>query len=187
MDNQPSPIAPVTKHVDESLAEIELIPASQEQEAVLANLLELYIHDFSEFHHASEIGEDGRFGYTPLAQYWHDPARLAFLIRTAGKLAGFAFVIRGTGASAGDPAWDIAEFFILRRYRRRGFGTRVAHQLFRLLPGRWEVRVMESNRPAQRFWAHAISLFLGEAADPLSIQRDGLCWQIFSFDTRHLE
>ena len=41
---------------------LEVIPATQEQAPVLANLLELYIHDFSEFHDV-ELDEDGRFGY----------------------------------------------------------------------------------------------------------------------------
>jgi len=34
---------------------IEVIPASKDQELILANLLELYAHDFSEFH----IGDKG--------------------------------------------------------------------------------------------------------------------------------
>jgi hypothetical protein len=31
--------------------EIELIPASADQQSVVTNLLELYMHDFSEFRH----------------------------------------------------------------------------------------------------------------------------------------
>ncbi len=49
-------------------AQIELIPATLEQQPLLANLLELYIHDFSEFHDV-ELGPDGRFGYRNLPLY----------------------------------------------------------------------------------------------------------------------
>jgi hypothetical protein len=49
-------------HADKPFAQIELVPAERNHEPILANLLELYIHDFSEFHD-SEIGADGRFGY----------------------------------------------------------------------------------------------------------------------------
>ena len=50
------------------VANIELIPAAPDQEPVLANLLELYSHDFSEFHEI-ELGADGRFGYPSLPLY----------------------------------------------------------------------------------------------------------------------
>ena len=49
-----------------SLMEIEVVPAKAEEEPVLANLLELYAHDFSEFFDLT-IGADGRFGYEPLS------------------------------------------------------------------------------------------------------------------------
>jgi hypothetical protein len=44
-----------------SLMQIEVLPATTEQEPVLANLLEMYAHDFSEFSDL-KIGVDGRFG-----------------------------------------------------------------------------------------------------------------------------
>jgi hypothetical protein len=37
-------------HADKPFAQIELVPAERNHEPILANLLELYIHDFSEFH-----------------------------------------------------------------------------------------------------------------------------------------
>jgi len=66
-------------------AHIEIIPARPEQEPVLANLLELYAHDFSEFHDL-ELGSDGRFGYGGLPAYWSDPGRYPFLVWVEGKL-----------------------------------------------------------------------------------------------------
>ncbi len=44
---------------------IEVLLAAREQEPVLANLLELYVHDFSELRDL-DVGEDGRFGYGTL-------------------------------------------------------------------------------------------------------------------------
>ena len=66
-------------------AHIEIIPAAREQESIVANLLELYAHDFSEFHHI-ELGADRRFGYRQLALYWSDPHRSPFLVRMNGEL-----------------------------------------------------------------------------------------------------
>jgi hypothetical protein len=38
----------MTEHPGEPSVQIEVIAAAPEQEAILGNLLELYIHDFSE-------------------------------------------------------------------------------------------------------------------------------------------
>ena len=73
---------------------VELLPTTREHEPILANLLELYIHDFSE-QLAIPLGPDGRFGYPDLPAYWHEPGRHAFLVRD-GALAGFVLVKRGS-------------------------------------------------------------------------------------------
>jgi hypothetical protein len=43
-----------------SSVKVEIIPALEEQEPILANLLELYAHDFSEFIDLN-LGADGRY------------------------------------------------------------------------------------------------------------------------------
>src|SRR5882672_3536388 len=131
---------------------IEVIPAAAEQEPILANLLELYAHDFSEFLDL-ELGADGRFGYKRLALYWSEPGRQPFLVRIDGKLAGLVLVKNGSDVSGNTTVWDMAEFFVIRGYRRRGIGTQIAHEVWKRFPGAWEVRVMESNIPAYHFWA----------------------------------
>jgi predicted acetyltransferase len=141
----------MTNPAKKPLAHIELRPAGVEQEQTLANLLQLYAHDFSEFHDL-EIGAEGRFGYTPLPLYWSEPGRYPFLIKMDGKLAGFVLVKRGSEFSGDPTVWDIAEFCVLRVCRRRGIGTHVAHLVWRRFPGWWEVRVMQANVSAQYFW-----------------------------------
>ena len=119
---------------------IEIIPASLEQKATLANLLELYSHDFSEFVDL-EIGPDGRFGYSDLDIYWTEPERHPLLVYVDTRLAGFALIDGLQRGSSDGMVWDVAEFFILRRYRRTGIGTEVARQVWKRFPGRWQVRV----------------------------------------------
>ena len=55
----------MTTQSAEKMPRTELVMASREHESILANLLELYCHDFSEFH-AMEIGKDGRYAYPHL-------------------------------------------------------------------------------------------------------------------------
>jgi predicted acetyltransferase len=175
----------MTKHSDEPSVKIEVIPAAPEQEAVLGNLLELYIHDFSELREV-DLGPNGRFGYTLLPSYWSDPDRHPFLVRIDGKLAGFALVKRGSEVSGNETVWDMAEFFVIRRYRRRGFGTQVTHELWRRFPGRWEIRVLQSNVPACQFWARAISIFTGEADHPVPVKKGGEYLELFSFESKRV-
>jgi predicted acetyltransferase len=170
-------------HADKRIAAIELVPAQRGEETMVANLLELYIHDFSEFVDV-EIGADGRFGYADLPLYWSDPDRHAFLIRMDGKLAGLVFVRRVQSDSESGSAWDMAEFFVLRGYRRRGLGTEVAHEVWKQFPERWRVRVREANVPALHFWARAIAAFLGEAIEPARVERAGDTWRVFAFESR---
>ena len=160
-------------------AHIELVPAAAEQESIIANLLELYAHDFSEFHKL-ELGADGRFGYKNLALYWSEPDRYPFLIKVGGRLAGLALV------KSSEAVWDMAEFFIVRAYRRQGIGMKIAHQVWSRFPGPWEVRVMQSNRAALDFWQRAITAFKGEAIHPAHLEKDGECWHVFSFRSHSL-
>ncbi len=161
---------------------ITVVPATRELQPIIANLLELYAHDFSEFHDV-ELGEDGRFGYPDLPLYWSEPDRYPFLVRINDKLAGAILVRKGSRISGNKNVWDMAEFFIVRRYRRRGIGTRLAHEMWRRVPGTWEIRVMQINQSAYQFWAHAIRAFAGDAFQSSSFEKDGAKWHLFTFDS----
>lgn len=162
--------------------EVEVLPASPAQEPILANLLELYAHDFSEFVEL-QLGADGRFGYEPLPLYWKDSRRHPFLITADGVLAGFVFVHRGSQISVDAEVWDVAEFFIVRGFRRLGLGTKAAQEIWRRFPGQWEVRVIDRNRQAQAFWARAINEFTGGTVEPSLLDKDGQRWHVFSFES----
>lgn len=173
----------MAKRAEKRSAHLQVMPAAAEQAPILAHLLELYAHDFSEFHHL-EMGADGKFGYSSLPLYWSQPDRHPFLVRMDDKWAGFVLVKRGSSISDDEMVWDMAEFFVLRGYRRRGIGTEIAQEVWRRFPGRWEVRVMESNESAQRFWRHSIARFTGEAIHPIRIEKDGEGWRLFTFESK---
>jgi predicted acetyltransferase len=160
---------------------IEVLHATAADQPVLANLLELYSHDMSETVEV-QLQPDGRFGYPELPLYWSEAGRIPFLVWVDGYLAGFALVSKGSRLT-GDPAvWDMTEFFVARRYRKRGIGAAMAHEIWRRLPGEWEVRVREGNRPAPAFWAAAVGAFTGSGDERgMPHERHGKPWRIFSF------
>ena len=152
--------------------------------ALLANLLELYIHDLSDVFPNVELGPDGRFGYHPLPLYWSEPERrFALLIRCGGRVAGFALVTRGSPAVEDPAVLDVAEFFVLRRYRRAGVGRRAAHLLWKSLPGKWTVRVSEGNPGALSFWTRAVVEFTNGAATESTRPGSPNAWRVFAFDS----
>ena len=164
------------------LPRIEVIAATQDQEPILTNLLELYARDFSEFHEV-EFDTEGRFAYKHLPLYWSEEGRCPFLVWVDGIPAGFALVKRGSEISGDAAIWDVAEFFVSRAYRRSGIGITAAHEVWRRFPGLWEVRVMESNLVACQFWARATEQFACRAIHAAQVERDGAGWRVFSFES----
>jgi predicted acetyltransferase len=142
------------------VALIEVPPAG---EPTIERMMQLYAYDFSEFM-GSDVDEDGRFrGGTPLATCWTEPWRHAFLVRADGRIAGFT-ILDERSRLTGDPAVaDVAEFFVLRRYRRRGVGAAAAARAFSLYPRAWEVRQTVANTAATAFWRHTIAAYTGGA------------------------
>ncbi|HEY1985928.1 MAG TPA: GNAT family N-acetyltransferase [Terracidiphilus sp.] len=160
--------------------QIQILPVTLEEKPVLANLLELYSHDFCDFLEL-ELHRDGRFGYRNLDLYWTDPGRYPFLVKLEGRLAGFVLVGALIEGASREQIWDMAEFFILRGWRGRGIGTGVAHAVWRRFPGRWQVRVMALNVPAHRFWNRAISSFTSEVNRSTQTDEGRVSWHVFSF------
>lgn len=164
--------------------DVSLEPVTERERSVLSNLLELYVHDMSEFFPHVEIGENGRFDYDPLPEYWLEPARrFAFLIRGGAKLAGFALATRGSPVSDDPSTFDVAEFFVLRGMRRQRVGRRAAHALWRRLPGRWTVRVSEANAAALPFWSDAIQSLTGTPPRATLWPGKRAPWHVFGFDS----
>lgn len=137
--------------------EIQRVP--YEQKSVLRNLMELCQHDYTEFS-GHDLNEQGLYGYKYFDHYWTEPTRHPFLVRAAGKIAGFALVRELQ--EEGEPRFcSIAEFFIVRKYRSTGIGRQVAVEIFRSFPGKWHVAQTRENVAAQAFSKKVISAYTG--------------------------
>ena len=130
---------------------VSLIPVPESQRQIITNLIQLYKYDFSEFAEVGsrygEVGPDGRFTYEGLDSYWREDGRFALTVEADGRLAGFALVNRWSALNR-ELDHSVGEFFVLRKYRRIGVGSRAAKALFECWPGRWEVGVAWYNKPA---------------------------------------
>ncbi len=163
--------------------QIDVREATAEHRPILANLLQFYLYDFTEFM-GWDIPDTGRFKEDDLAGCWTEPWRHPFLIRVDGKLAGFAIVDSRSALTGDTDTRDIAEFFIVRRYRRRGVGASVATWLLDHFPGKWEIRQLAQNTAATTFWRKLIDRYTGGRFE--EVFWDDARWQgpVQFFDSR---
>ncbi|NMM33454.1 MAG: GNAT family N-acetyltransferase [Phycicoccus sp.] len=143
---------------DKAAARVTVERATESAKPLVRRLLELNAHDFSEFD-GRDVSEHGEFGYRYLDHYWTEPEdRQALLIRCNNAIAGVALVRRGA-------PHQVAEFFILRKFRRRGVGLQAAREALRTWPGQWETHEVPNNDGAVSFWRTAIPVAYTEDAD----------------------
>lgn len=158
---------------------VQIAPAGAEERSVLAALLQLYVYDFSETL-GLDVGDDGRYRMPPTE------GRDAFLVRVDGKLAGFALHLGKSRLTGEDGVHDVAEFFVLQRYRRAGVGEQAARWLFDRFPGRWEVRQKAENLRAIAFWRRVIDRYTGGRFDEEVLADERWHGPVQRFDTAAL-
>ena len=162
--------------------DINLVPILIDKKPVLANLLELYAYELTEYGNF-DLRDDGFYGYKYLPLYWTDPHRFPYFIMVNGKIAGFVLIIKGSSVSNDSEIWDVSEFFVMKKYKKKSIGSIVAHQLWHQFKGRWQVRVATSNAPACSFWHKIINTFTLSIFEKRKIIIDESNWNIYTFES----
>jgi predicted acetyltransferase len=156
---------------------VSLERAETSQQDTLANLVQLYIHDFNAFLAPDRrigVGEDGRFAdVLRLDDYWTRDDRAVWFIRAGGALAGFALLNRQSHCDR-PVDHNMAEYFVARTYRRDGIGARAAIDLIDMHKGQWEIAVGARNAPAKAFWPKVIAAV--GASEVETLEGDGKTW-----------
>jgi len=134
---------------------VNLKKAGMSDKPTLGNLLQFYMYDFSEFL-ALDFGDRGLYNEYILDDYFINPEKSAFVVLVDDRVAGFVLVSGDTILTRNQGGKCIKEFFVARRYRRKGVGRIVAGLTWDLYPGKWEMKVELRNQPAQKFWEAAI-------------------------------
>ena len=132
---------------------IEILEARENDISVIQNLARFYVYDMSEYM-GWRCPENGLFGCRD-DDFWDNNRNHFFVVRLDSELAGFAVIEELDEYESAD--YDVAEIFILRKFRRRGFGRNVAQILFDKFRGSWQVRQLPDNLPAPIFWRKVIS------------------------------
>lgn len=146
---------------DSLIAGLEILPATLKDYPIIQNMARFYVYDLSrECGFISEewaCPSDGLYESFDFKCYFEDPSRRAYLIKVGHELAGFALLNQEGSSPKTD--WNMGEFFILAKFQGKGIAQYVAHQLWNMHPGVWEVSVIPENIKALNFWRKAISKF----------------------------
>jgi predicted acetyltransferase len=147
-----------------SMLKLEKLPV--ERAYILQNLYPCYLHDLSEYQDILP-NQHGLFESEDITTYeketflkiwWQHPGLLSpFLISVEGRPAGFVLLAKKPFSNDSDN--EIVEFFILKPYRKKGWGGQAAIQALDLFHGNWRIRVLFKNLPALAFWRSIIAKY----------------------------
>ncbi|MGE8382552.1 MAG: GNAT family N-acetyltransferase [Pseudomonas putida] len=128
---------------------IALLPTTADQVPLIRNLYQFYSYESSDWEQ-EDVEVDGRFYIHDehLQRYWQDDGWGAYLVLADGFIAGFVLVERSE--LPGIDALELADLFILKKYRRQGIGQAVALQLLGG-EGDWLLRCYAQDAPAVAF------------------------------------
>lgn len=139
----------------------EICDATEEnKKEIILNLMQLYTYELSFFEDDTtnfNLLDNGLYSMSKYIElYWKEEKRHPYILKCDGKLAGF--VLERFNENNMN---EIAEFFVLNRYRKLGAGTFMANEMFKRYKGKWEIRTLLKNKRAQEFWRKVIK----EASD----------------------
>lgn len=169
--------------------DIKLVPAPLKDYPIIQNMARFYVYDMSQYmgnEDGWECPEDGLYECIDFKKYWQADDAFPFLIRYKNELAGFVIIDKKGSEPKID--FNVAQFFILRKFKNKGIGKYVAHQCFDKFRGAWEVMVMSGNDGAYQFWQSIISEYTNNNFDEYTKKvkhlNDSLK-NIFYFNSKH--
>jgi predicted acetyltransferase len=163
----------------ETAQEVTVEPAGEDEQTMLAGMLQFYVYDFSEMQPPDspefELEPNGLFKpYVYLPEYWREPNRVPLIIRKGERPVGFALL--NDHSHTGMPVdRNMAEFFVMRKHRRDRVASAAVQTILAAYPGRWEIAIIERNASAKAFWPSAIAKTPG-VRDLHLMQGDGVEW-----------
>ena len=133
----------------------ELFEVEEKDKNIIFNLMQLYTYELSFYEDETtnfQLLDNGLFKLSKYIDlYWTQEERHPYILKCDGKLAGFVLERFNE-----DGMNEIAEFFVLNKFRKHGAGTFMANEMFKKYKGKWEIRTLLRNKQAQEFWRKVV-------------------------------
>lgn len=137
------------------LNQITLHPASMDHYPIIQNMATYYSYDMSQYMGWAQDNDGKQSVGMDYKKYWQTKNTFPFIIKLEDELVGFVIIDNNVSDPSND--FNIAQFFILRKFKGKGIGRYIAFQCFDKFRGNWEVFVMPRNEGAYRFWRKIIN------------------------------
>jgi predicted acetyltransferase len=170
---------------------VSLRKAELEDREILANLLEKYGYEFSQYENR-DVNKYGLYGYQYLDCYWWEgEKRWAYFIEVDNKLAGFVMINDYPEVKDRKTDFVISEFFVMYKYRRMGIGKKAFFMALDLHRGTWQLKRHPKNENSVYFWNRAINEYTGGKFEmiesyPNTEYEDGTLADVFFFDNSNI-
>lgn len=133
---------------------VDVIQIRFEDKYILKNLYPLSLHDLSQYN-GEDIDSNGQYDIDFLDEFWEKEGLIPYWIKKEDNIVGFILVQTGRYAPPTGEDFYVSEFFILRKYRRKGIGKEAIKELFNLFSGTYLLGQLPNNIPAIQFWKSA--------------------------------
>jgi predicted acetyltransferase len=153
---------------------------------ILSNLLQLYLHDIEkDFFVGIDLDENESFSYPHLDEYWEKEEYIPYFIKLESEIIGFILINNNFQILGKENnSYNLAEMFIINKYKRKGIGKNVMFQIFKKYSGKWEVRPVPNSKGAELFWENTIKEY---TQNKYEIRHVGKYKRpIFTFDTTEI-
>lgn len=145
---------------------IDLVPFSDKDD--FARHLQSYLAEHAVF--TGRTPRDGVYDYPWFDDYWQQPdSRWPFWMRREEEFVALAFV----HFDATDDHYELAEFFVVERFRGQGVGARFGRDVILRFPGNWKLHQVTANTRAVAFWRRVLGDLADYAEGPLQ-RGDGI-------------
>lgn len=166
---------------------VNLKQVTSDKKEILRNLLEKYDYEFSQWD-KRDVNELGLYGYQYLDYYWTQENRWAYFVMVDNHLAGFVMVIDLPEVSDRETDFQMAEFFIMHKYRRSGIGKLTFFKILDKHKGKWQLKLHPANTASVYFWNNVIKEYTkGQfeliKAYPETEYSDGTLADVFFFES----
>ncbi|HYF82992.1 MAG TPA: GNAT family N-acetyltransferase [Clostridia bacterium] len=165
---------------------IEVVKVLLEEKQILDNLLKMYCYEWSQYN-KFDVNHQGEYEFEyQISDYWDKENHYPYFVKVNGILAGFV-LIDGKFELYLNHDYEMAEFFIMYKYRRAGVGRYVAKAVFDMFHGKWEIGIHPHNITSLRFWGSIVDEYTDGKYEIMKschdvVYHDGTCADIISFE-----
>jgi predicted acetyltransferase len=153
---------------------VNLTSGSADDEQIVANMFTAFFYDLSQYDDNLVINRYGLPTWAPSGlpgprtheacaqhNWWIRDRCMRYAIRADGDPAGFLNICADKGHLSPGVNYELLDFYIAPKYRRRGIGRLAARAAFDMFHGVWQVFELARNAPALAFWHAVIGEYTG--------------------------